>query len=145
MPFELSWPAPHTAFRRFAGHVTDAEFTRSFKAVMADPRFDDLRFNVVDLTPVESFSVSDDSLEMLATMAYGASKSNARVEVTIVAPTSTGQQLVRRFMDFGLAPYPVHVFASYGAANSSLAARQTGVRFQEDGGLTIRTSRDGSS
>lgn len=135
MPFELLWPTPRVALRRFHGHLTEDEFKQAFEAIMSDARFDDLAHNLVDLSPVRSISVSDEALELLAAMAYGASRSNATLEVGVVAPHAGGQGLLRRYLAMKLTRYPVHVFDSYEEANAWLAASCAGVQFQPDGRL----------
>lgn len=135
MSFLIDWIPPSAIVQRFRGHVDDAELSESFRLIMGDARFDDLRFNVVDLTFVASTAVSDSVMELMAATVHGARLTNSRVTTVVIAPHRTGLALMEQFNAPDIEGYPTELVQSYESANRVLATRSLPVRFSVTGEL----------
>ena len=50
MAYEVTWEAPNGFYAHFTGWVTPGSAARLARELTADPRYDDLRYAIVDLT-----------------------------------------------------------------------------------------------
>lgn len=65
MPYELQWE-PQGVYRRYYGHVTIDERQHSFNEICADPRFKDLLYTITDYLAVESYEITPEATEDIA-------------------------------------------------------------------------------
>lgn len=78
MGCEIYWE-PKGIFRRYFGHVTGPEMTEPVIAMQADPRFDGVRYVILDLLDVETFSVTQADLKLIGALDTAAVHSNPRL------------------------------------------------------------------
>lgn len=91
MPYAMSWKTGGVIWR-FHGVVTSEDVIQSNLAIYGDSRFDNLRYQVVDLSTIEQFSVTSDALDEIAAMNRAASLSNPRL---VVAVAATGEEALK--------------------------------------------------
>jgi len=84
LPYSTAW-TQHGVTWTYWGIVTGEELMRSNRAVYSDPRFPDLRYQIVDLTGVEQFQVLPDDMERLAETDHTAALSNPSIRVAVAA------------------------------------------------------------
>ena len=92
MPYESIWEEKGIHWK-YSGTLTGDELLQSNMDIYGDPRFDSLRYQIVDLLGVESFGVSTESMEEVTLMDIGASTTNPRLVVAVVATDAQGQRL----------------------------------------------------
>ncbi|HVT03068.1 MAG TPA: hypothetical protein VHL58_06780 [Thermoanaerobaculia bacterium] len=77
----------------FSGVVTGEELLGSNQEIYGDERFDEMTYQIVDLTRVERFDVTQDDMEVMASNDKAAALSNPFVKVAIAARDETIKQL----------------------------------------------------
>ncbi len=120
MPWEVVWE-PRGVLRRFMGHVDGEQLLRSVAEVHGDWRFDTLHYSINDFLAVESLDLDQQALEQAAAETIGASQTNGRLEVLIVARDPRVVEVARRFVSPQLSNYPAHFFESIEEARSWVA------------------------
>jgi hypothetical protein len=92
MPYQSIWEERGIHWK-YTGLLTGDEILQSNMDIYGDPRFDRLRYQIVDMLGVETFDVSTESMEEVALMDVGASTTNPRVVVAVVATDAQGKRL----------------------------------------------------
>ncbi len=85
MPYSTTW-TPRGVSWRYWGRVTGDELLRSNREVYGDPRFSGIRYQLVDLSEVESFDVSPHDMAVLAEADHAAARINPSIRVAVAAP-----------------------------------------------------------
>lgn len=112
MPAELCWEHKGLVVR-MSGALTAHEIIASSEAVSSDPRFDTLRFILVDLSeaePPESLDISDISLAHA--IRIGAARSNARILEAYVINDSMRAERIRNMVARRLTAFPTRIFSA---------------------------------
>ena len=84
MSFKIMWER-HGVHAVFSGELNATKVLDATIKIQSDPRYDDLRFIILDYTRVMSFSFDSAVLDEVMAHRYGAAYSNARVRIAIVA------------------------------------------------------------
>ena len=84
MPYSTAWE-PGGVIWTFWGVVSGEEILRSNQEIYGDARFDELKYQIVDLTRVERFDATRDDMAMIASNDIAAARSNPRVRVAVAA------------------------------------------------------------
>jgi hypothetical protein len=84
MPYATTWEESGVVWT-FRGKVTGDEILRSNQEIYGDPRFQGLTYQIVDLTAVERFDVTEDDMAMVALLDRAATPSKPGVRVAIAA------------------------------------------------------------
>lgn len=92
MPYEIDWKSD-TLVWTYTGRLTGDELLRSNMDIYGDPRFDDLRYQIVDLRAVEHFEVDDIYMRRIAHLDRAAAYSNPRIRVAVVTTDQTGETM----------------------------------------------------
>jgi hypothetical protein len=92
MGYKINWTERGVEWLYY-GTVTGAELIESNEEIYGDPRFDDLRYQLVDLTEVERFDVSDTDIRKLAFFDAAAARSNPRIRLGIIASDTSGRAI----------------------------------------------------
>lgn len=123
MPYELQWE-PQGVYRRYHGHVTIDERQRSFDEICADPRFNDLLYTITDYLGVESYEISPEATEDIASQHSLPLLRNPNI---IIAAAVLDQQIVgaiEHFMAVKRFSQPYRMFPSVEAARAWVAQGQ---------------------
>jgi gamma-glutamyl-gamma-aminobutyrate hydrolase PuuD len=84
MPYATTWEEAGVLWT-FRGEVTGDEILRANQEVYRDPRFHQLTYQIVDLTGVERFDVTEDEIAMVAVHDRAAARSRPSVRVAVAA------------------------------------------------------------
>lgn len=87
MPYQTIWRDRGVEWR-YSGVLTGSELLASNEAIYGDPRFDDLRWQLVDLSDVTGFDVSERNMKFLAHFDAAAARTNPKIRVAVIAPHS---------------------------------------------------------
>ena len=122
MPYELNWE-PHGVCRRYFGHVSIDERSRSFDLICSDTRFDALRYTITDYLEVDGYEVTDDATEEIAARHIGALLTNPQIVIAAVAVDPRVVAAIRHFISLGFIAQPYEVFPTLAEARAWVAAR----------------------
>lgn len=125
MPYSLTWEAPTVFCVRFAGVLTPEDVRAVNEKIAADPRLDDARYAIVDLTNAteHTFDLSNPGqlVEPHAQL-FGAAVSNPRLRVVFAAGKPGLRGLARRVVELGW-PFPAHFVDTVDEAREWLAGQ----------------------
>ena len=86
MPYETHWE-PQGIRWAYTGTMSDDDVLRSNLELYQDPRFGSIRYQIADLTHVDVFAASADTIRKLSHMDRDQAVTNPNVKVAIVAST----------------------------------------------------------
>lgn len=96
MSYNITWKNK-CAYWHFYGTLTGEEALQSHVDVYGDPRFEDIRYKLVDFTDVSKFETSEDSLKRVAFMDKAAAHTNSRIAMLIVANTDEAKEILATY------------------------------------------------
>lgn len=113
MPYTITWQTHGIAWT-YSGVLTGNELLQSNFDIFGDERFDDIRYQIVDLTRVEKIEVSENHMRKIAHLDMAAARSNPRVKVAVVTTAPGGQFLSDTYDKYtdGKSPWEMKVFAT---------------------------------
>ena len=117
MPHSTQWDRNGVIWQ-YWGVVTGDELLESNQEIYGDARFDEMKYQVVDLTEVERFDVSEDDMMVVAANDKAAARTNPNVRVAIIASDSTILQLSRIYGAATAATWKQRVFDTSAEAQS---------------------------
>ena len=85
MSYAITWSTEGVIWT-FSGVLTGEDAIQANLDIYGDPRFDDLRYQIVDISGVERFELSSEALETAAAMDEAAALNNSHIVVAVVAP-----------------------------------------------------------
>lgn len=106
MPYQITWRTSGV-FWRYDGVLTGNELLQSNFDIFGDERFDDIRYQIVDLTRVEQVAVTEKHMRKIAHLDMAASRTNPRVKVAVVAQNDAAAKLGDLYDEFcgGKSPW----------------------------------------
>ncbi|MFP4157421.1 MAG: hypothetical protein ACLFU4_07365 [Opitutales bacterium] len=123
MGYKINWKERGVEWL-YHGTVTGAELIQSNEDIYGDPRFDDLRYQLVDLTQVERFEVSESDIRKLAFFDAAAARSNPRIRLGIIAGNASGRAISDAYRgSIQNPPWEHQVFETREAAEHWLGIR----------------------
>ena len=111
MPYKTT-REPHGLLTEWSGHSTNAEMVQMQEQVHRRADFDSVRYSIHDFSKCESFVPSDYDVEFSAAIDAAASKTSKFLKIAIVAANSGVTEMVSRYVDLDISPYPVKFFAT---------------------------------
>ena len=84
MPYSTPWEESGVLWT-FRGKVTGEEMLKANQEIYDDPRFQHLTYQIVDLTGVEFFDVTEDDMALIAVNDRVAARSKPGVRVAVAA------------------------------------------------------------
>jgi hypothetical protein len=123
MSHKLIWE-PKGVYWNYYGKVSGKEIIETSTAIYGDPRFDELRYKLVDFLDVETVDVDHDEVAQIAYLHRAAALSNLRIKNAIVIKSNANAnalELVNEFSAFfSDSSWEVQVFHSLDEANDWL-------------------------
>ena len=118
MPYSTRWEARGVVWK-FSGRVTGAELLNANHEIYGDSRFDQMAYQIVDLTEVERFDVTEEDMVVVAANDRAAALSRADVKVAI----ATRDEIVRQLSSLyeaasATSPWEQKVFETVAAARA---------------------------
>lgn len=111
MPYKMTWES-HGMLTEWHGHSSNAEMVQMQEQVHCHPNFDTARYSIHDFSKCESFAPCNSDIEFSAAIDLAASKTSKLIKIAIVAANAEVSDMVSKYMDTGLSPYPVQFFSS---------------------------------
>jgi hypothetical protein len=113
MPYKTIWQANGIVWT-YSGVLTGNELLNSNFEIFGDERFDDLRYQIVDLTAVEKIEVARSHVRKIAHLDMAASRSNPRIKVAIVTTAPDGQFISDIYKQYteGKSPWVTKIFTA---------------------------------
>ena len=126
MPYATTWEESGVLWT-FRGQVTGDEILRANQEIYRDPRFQHLTYQIVDLTAVERFDVTEDDMAMIALNDRLASRSRPSVRVAVAAADEIIKDL-SAFYDAVMvgSPWRQRIFDSISEAREWLTQSRDG-------------------
>lgn len=84
MPYQTTWEKKGI-FWKYSGIVTDIDIIAPNNEFYADPRSENILYQLVDGTGIEKFKLDEPSLKLLAATDYAAAMSVRKLKVAFVA------------------------------------------------------------
>ncbi len=112
MPYEITWKTEGILWT-FHGSLTGEDAIQANLDIYGDPRFDDLRYQIVDISKVEQFDIPSESLETAAAMDEAAALNNPRLVVAVVAPEGEALRVAEMYKSaMRSSSWKVEIFCS---------------------------------
>ena len=83
MPYTTQW-TPHGVIWKYTGVLTGEELLQSNISIYGDERFDSLLYQIVDLSEVESLTVTPTIMRKIAHLDMAAAHTNPRIRVASI-------------------------------------------------------------
>lgn len=119
MPHKLIWE-PKGVYWKYYGQVSGKEVIGASTEIYGDPRFDDLKYKLVDFTDVEIFNMNNDEMLQIACQHKAANLSNPNIKNALISNEKT-KDLSEKFSAFFKgSTWEVQVFQDINEANEWL-------------------------
>lgn len=116
MPYTLEWE-PRGVYWEYSGDVSGAEIIEASTAIYGDPRFDDLKYKLVNFLNISNLDVRKMDVEIIASQHKAASLSNPHIKTAIVI--SEPAPLLGVFIaQLSKSPWEVKAFESLAEARA---------------------------
>ena len=127
MPYATTWEESGVLWT-FRGKVTGDEILRANQEIYSDPRFHHLTYQIVDLTAVERFDVTEDDMAMIAVQDRLAARTKPGVRVAVAAADEVIKDL-SAFYDAVMvgSPWRQRIFDSMSEAREWLTQPRDGI------------------
>ena len=113
MAYQTKWSQSGITWK-FSGTLTGDDIFRSSSEVYGDPRFDSMRFQLLDMIDVTDFDVSDDIMEEVTVMDLAASSTNPYLKIALIGSDKQIERLVSLYENTtGTAPWETAIFATF--------------------------------
>lgn len=83
MPYKITWETKGVIWA-FHGTITGQDGIKATQAIYGDPRFDCLRYGIIDLSRAKQFNLSAEEVETAAALDEAATLINPRLVLAIV-------------------------------------------------------------
>ena len=125
MPYRLIWEAnPSGLLATYSGRISADDLAAFYREITVDPRWDYLRYVIVDASAVDGVDVDSSSGAMLVrrnVLIIGAARSRDPLPFVFVANNPELLNLLQRQRELRAFPYATPVFESVAAAREWLA------------------------
>lgn len=122
MAYEISWQKRGIIWT-FYGVVTAGDTRQASLDILGDPRFVDLRYQIVDISNVEHFKLSSDDMDEAGALDEAATLSNLRIIVAVVAASDDAVKIAKMYQSaMRQAKWPVEIFRTMDDAREWIRA-----------------------
>lgn len=123
MPYEAIWE-DKGIYWKYQGILTGDDLLQSNMNIYGDSRFDNLRYQLVDMLDVESFDVETEAMEAVTAMDEAASQTNPSLIIAVVSAHIQAKQLVELYeTTTGGAPWETEIFESVEEARAWITSK----------------------
>lgn len=98
MPYTTKWTNRGVVWT-YSGILTGAELIQSNIEIFGDPRFQELKYQIVDLCGVTDFRVMKSHMKALADLDASAAKENPDIRVAVISHEPTGESMNRSYTE----------------------------------------------
>lgn len=113
MPYKITWQE-HGVVWHYSGVLTGNELLQSNLDIFGDERFDDIRYQIVNLAGADKIEVTEGHMRKIAYLDMAAARTNPRVKVAVVSDNDAATQLSVHYDKFcdAKSPWESRVFSS---------------------------------
>ncbi len=113
MPYQIQWESNGIVWT-YSGVLTGDDLLNSNFEIFGDERFDDLRYQIVDLTHTEEIAANEKHMRKIAHLDIAASRSNPRIKIAVVTNSEDGLNLSNTYDQYtkGKIPWKTKVFST---------------------------------
>ncbi|MDQ8209182.1 hypothetical protein QEH52_16770 [Coraliomargarita sp. SDUM461003] len=113
MAYTITWQKNCITWT-YSGVLTGEDLLNSNFELFGDERFDDIRFQIVDLTAVERVEATESHMRKVAHLDMAAARSNPRVKIAVVTNSQDGESLSNTYDRYieGKSPWSTQIFAT---------------------------------
>ena len=117
--YDFEWE-PRGVRWRYYGITSGKEIVNASKLIYGDPRFDDLRYKLVDMVGAESFRMERDDVAEIASQHKATALSNPNVKTAIIVKDECVEQAAYFASLFRNSPWKVRIFNDQDEADNWL-------------------------
>ncbi len=110
MPYSIS-REKSGLLTKWWGSASNSELIQMQQYLHAHPDFELLRYSLHDLSECDYFAWSHDEAAVSSALDGAASRTNPRLKIAIVGANSEVLKSIDAYMNIGLSPYPLRIFA----------------------------------
>ena len=121
MPCTITWE-PKGVYSKFAGAVGIDDLFQMMRSVAADPRFDDIRYQITDFLDVSNQALTPEEIEEAAALDFAHSLSNPRFLHAAVAQDARVLALLRHWVSVSATPERIACFTTVEEARRWITA-----------------------
>jgi hypothetical protein len=107
MPYTTTWEARGVVWN-YSGTLTGNELLQSNLEIFGDERFDDIRYQIIDLTAVNAMEVTRRHMRKIAHLDMAAARTNPRVRVAVVTTSEGGIDMTDIYKQYTVEKSPWH-------------------------------------
>ena len=123
MPYHIEW-RNRGVYWSYTGVVTGEDILQSNFDIYGDERFDNLRYQIVNLLEAEKIEVSERHMQKIACLDTAAAQTNKKVFVAIIAREAEARNLQKLYAKHARGEsWPSRLFGSVKDAESWVAAQ----------------------
>jgi hypothetical protein len=112
MPYKITWK-PRGVIWTFHGTITGQDGVKANQEIYGDPRFDSLRYGIVDISRAKKFNLSGEDVETAAALDEAATLINPRLGLAIVADEEEALKFAEMYKSaMGETRWKVEIFPS---------------------------------
>ncbi|WPJ97308.1 hypothetical protein SH580_06255 [Coraliomargarita algicola] len=117
MPYTTTWRSNGIIWT-YTGVLTGEDLLNSNFEIFGDERFDDIRYQIVDLTAVEKVEVTQNHMRKVAHLDMAAARSNPRVKIAVITTSTDGKLLSDTYDQYieGKSPWSTQIFPTLAQA-----------------------------
>jgi len=110
MPYETTWKSRGVIWT-YTGLVTGSDILQSNLEIYGDPRFDDLAYQLVDLSQAEGFAIEEIHMRKIAHLDMAAARSNPRVIIATAAHSERAKEITEIYRKYAAeSPWKLRSF-----------------------------------
>ena len=125
MPYQANWEE-RGVYLRFYGDTTDQEVAGSSRKGQGDPRFEQIRYVILDFRDCSSVQLTKGVLEELAATDMAASRTNPNIKIAVIAKQPDALEMVSSYLSTGIEAYPLRVFQAQDQARAWAQEKRSG-------------------
>jgi len=121
--YEIEW-GDNGVYWKYHGDISGGEIIEVSQLIYSDPRFDKIKYKLVDFLDIDSISLSKDEAAKIVSLHKAAALSNGNIENAVV--TSSNGELANKFaFFFSSLCWEFFVFQDRDKGNNWLASKCT--------------------
>lgn len=120
MPYTTEW-LDHGIIWTYSDVLTGNELLESNLSIFGDERFDELRYQIVDLTQVTAVEATESHMRKIAHLDMAAALTNPRIKIAVVFPASPiANEFHQQYLKYtdNKSPWETKAFANLAAAKA---------------------------
>lgn len=119
MSYDLKWEDKGVSWKYY-GQVSGKEIIEASKIIYGDPRFDELRYKLVDFLETETIEMDNHEIDVIASQHKASEMSNPNIKNAIVIRSSASQLATKFAAFFSDSSWEVQIFQDLDKANNWL-------------------------